>query len=89
MAAACRWGLRILPGLYLVALALLAMGTAGLFGQERDPLAGVFLMPLGLPWVLWLDGVGAALRPWLAALAPALNLALLAAACRLLPWARA
>ena len=89
MAGACRWALRILLGLSLVALALLAIGLFGLFGQERDPLAGVFLMPLGLPWVLWLDGVGAALTPWLAALAPALNLALLVAACRLLPRAKA
>jgi len=28
--------------LYLMALALTLIGTFGLFGQERDPLAGVF-----------------------------------------------
>ena len=52
----CGWVVRIVGILYLTALALLLIGTFGLFGQERDPSAGVFLMPLGLPWVLWLDG---------------------------------
>ena len=84
MAAACKWLIGIVGALYLVALALLLIGTFGLFGQERDPLAGVFLMPLGLPWVLWLDGVADAFKPWVAILAPALNLLILALACRLL-----
>ncbi len=38
--------------LYVSALALLAIGTFGWFGQERDPLSGVGLIPLGLPWTL-------------------------------------
>ncbi|SIS87261.1 hypothetical protein SAMN05421759_1053 [Roseivivax lentus] len=38
--------------LWAVASTLLLVGTFGLFGQERDPLAGVFLMPLGLPWTV-------------------------------------
>lgn len=84
MTSLCKWVVRIVGALYLVALALLLVGTFGLFGQERDPLAGVFLVPLGLPWVLWLDGVSDGVRPWLAALAPLLNLILLAAICRLL-----
>jgi hypothetical protein len=53
------------------------IGTFGLFGQERDPLAGVFLMPLGLPWVLWLEGFPEITLPWLAGMAPLLNLAIL------------
>ncbi len=65
-----------------MALALLLIGTFGLFGQERDPLSGVFLIPLGVPWVLWLDGVSDGLKPLLAILAPALNLAILAVLCR-------
>jgi hypothetical protein len=80
----CAWILRIFGVLYLMALALLLIGTFGLLGQERDPLAGVFLMPLGLPWVLWADGVEDAFKPWLAILAPALNLVMLTALCRLL-----
>jgi hypothetical protein len=67
-----------------VALALLLIGTFGLFGQERDPLAGVFLMPLGLPWVLWLDDLPEPALPWVGILAPLINLALLALFCRLI-----
>jgi len=70
--------------LYLGALALLLIGTFGLFGQDRDPLAGVFLLPLGLPWVLWLDGFPDSAQPWLAAIAPTLNLTILFLLCRLL-----
>lgn len=71
-----KWVFFIFVGLYLVALALLAIGTFGLFGQERDPLSGVFLMPLGLPWNLVGDRIGLA-GPWLAVLAPAINAAIL------------
>ena len=67
---------------YLLALALLIIGTFGLFGQERTALAGVFLAPLGLPWNLLLDPVPDTLKPWLAALTPALNLLILRTICR-------
>lgn len=76
MTAAC-WAIRIAWVLYLVALALLLIGTFGLFGQERDPLAGVFLVPLGLPWILWIDALPEALKLWAAILAPLLNIAIL------------
>ena len=66
------------------ALGLFAIGTLGLFGAERDPLSGVFLLPLGLPWNLFLDHTPDALRPWLAAAAPLLNLLILWVGCRLL-----
>jgi hypothetical protein len=78
---ACRWAVRIVGLLYLAASALLLIGTFGLFGQDRDPLAGVFLLPLGLPWVLWLDGFPDIARPWLAGLAPLLNLVILGVLC--------
>lgn len=78
----CKWTIRIVGACYLVALALLLIGTFGLFGQERDPLSGVFLIPLGLPWVSLLDGVSDGLKPWLAVFAPALNLFILMALCR-------
>lgn len=81
----CR-GLTLLFGLaWLLALAMLAVGTFGLFGQERDPLAGVFLVPLGLPWNRALDGLDGSARAVAAALAPGVNLAILAAVCR---WRR-
>lgn len=84
MTSLCKLIVRIVGALYLFALALLLIGTFGLFGQERDPLAGVFLVPLGLPWVLWLESFSDEVRPWLAALAPLLNLVFLAVVCRLL-----
>ncbi len=43
MTGACNWTVRIVWALYLVALALLLIGTFGLFGQEQDPLSGIFL----------------------------------------------
>ena len=82
MAVFCKWTIRIVGACYLVALALLLIGTFGLFGQERDPLSGVFLIPLGLPWVSLLDGVSDGFKPWLAVLAPAFNLFILMALCR-------
>ena len=35
--------------LYVGALFIFLVGTFGWLGQERDPLSGVFLLPLGLP----------------------------------------
>ena len=63
MGRACRALLAAFLVLYLAAFALLAIGTFGLFGSERDPLAGVFLVPLGLPWNRLLGGFPEAMRP--------------------------
>ena len=63
--------------LWLAALALFVIGTFGLFGSPSGPLAGVFLLPLGLPWTLATGGLPETIRPWAAALAPGINLALL------------
>lgn len=76
---ACRVALGVFALLYAAALALHAIGTFGLFGSPSGPLAGVFLVPLGLPWTLMLDGAPEAALPWLGALAPLLNLGLIAA----------
>lgn len=84
-AAVCIWVLRAFIALYLFALAMFLVGTFGLFGQTRDPLSGVFLIPLGWPWNWLVDLAPQPTWPWLAALAPLLNLSLLAALCR---WAR-
>ena len=67
----------LFAALYGAALFLFAIGTFGWFGQERDPLSGVFLLPLGLPWNLMLDSVASGGRGILAALAPGLNLSIL------------
>ena len=71
-----KWVFAGFAGLYAVALFLLAIGTFGWFGQERDPLSGIFLMPLGLPWNLILDRPGAG-GAAIAIAAPAVNAAIL------------
>lgn len=70
--------------LYALALGLFIVGTFGLFGSPSGPLAGIFLMPIGLPWNQMLDIFPEPLWPPLAALTPALNLAILVLICR---WA--
>lgn len=71
-----------LTALYLVALALFLVGTFGLFGQTSDPLAGVFLIPLGLPWNMLSDHIGEPFKPVFAALAPVINILILRVLCR-------
>jgi hypothetical protein len=68
--------------LYLLALVVLVTGTFGLFGEETDPLSGVFLMPLGLPWNRMIDFFPEPLWPWLAAVASAVNFDILWRLCR-------
>ena len=68
-----KWAFRIFVALYAIALALLAIGTFGWFGQEKDPMSGVFLLPLGLPWNLLLDRVLGLDGPLVAILSPAVN----------------
>ncbi|WP_193142826.1 hypothetical protein [Meridianimarinicoccus sp. MJW13] len=70
--------------LWLFAIGIFLIGQFGLFGQERDPLAGVFLLPLGLPWNRFIDFAPEATWPWLAAAMPLVNLLLLRAICRFL-----
>lgn len=53
-----KWVFFVFVGLYALALLLLAIGTMGWFGQERDPLSAVFLLPLGLPWNVLADKIG-------------------------------
>ena len=82
MNSICQWIVRIYLALWAAALAILLIGWFGLFDQPRDPLAGVFLVPLGLPWAFWTGGLPEGIRPVAAILAPLLNVVLLAFACR-------
>ncbi len=82
MTRTCRWIVRGFAVLYATAFALFLIGTYGWFGSPQGPLAGVFLMPLGLPWNLWLDALPPAVWPAAAVAAPALNLLLLRGLCR-------
>lgn len=76
-----KWFFRVFLALYIVAVALLTVGTFGWFGQEQDPLSGVFLLPLGLPWNVLGDKLGFA-SPALLIAAPLVNAVLLYALCR-------
>jgi hypothetical protein len=78
----CRLVVLLFGLAYVVALGLMVIGTFGLFGSEKDPLAGVFLVPLGWPWNLFVEAAPESSWPWLAATAPVLNLALIAFVCR-------
>ena len=73
MGLGCRIGPCLFALLYVLALGLLAYGT---WGPDPDPLSGIFLLPLGLPWNLLPLGTA-----W-AVLSPAITLALLALLCR-------
>ena len=80
----CRVVTVIFLAAYVIALALLGIGTFGLFEQEEDPLAGVFVVLLGLPWNQFFDGPSDAALLWIAMAAPAVNLLLLVGICRTL-----
>ncbi|MEH6835736.1 MULTISPECIES: hypothetical protein [Falsihalocynthiibacter] len=67
----------VLIALYAAALFIWAVGTLGWFGQERDPLSALFLVPLGLPWTIFSTGAPDAVLPWIGGLAPIVNIALL------------
>jgi len=73
---------------WLIALALYFVGTFELLGQEMGPLAAVFLIPLGLPWTLFVDAAPEPAWTWLTALAPLVSIALLTQICRALPARR-
>jgi hypothetical protein len=51
----CRILLVMFAAAYLFALAILVIGTFGLFGQARDPLSAVYLQLLGWPWTLMIE----------------------------------
>ena len=72
-----KWLLWVAWALYLVALALFVIGTFGLFGSDPGPLAAIYLVPLGLPWIRFVDLFPEALWPWLGASSPLVNIFLL------------
>jgi len=84
MHRSCSLAVIVFAILYVLALGLFIVGTFGLFGSPSGPLAGVFLIPIGLPWNQMLDVFPERLWAPLAALAPALNLLILVLICR---WA--
>ncbi len=79
----CRYITGGFAELWLFAIGVLAIGTFGWFGQEQDPLSGVYLILLGAPWVQFASNAGLS-GPVLAILLPALNFAILFLLCRVL-----
>jgi hypothetical protein len=77
----CRIVLLVFTLLYGAALLVFLIGIFGWFGQEADPLAGVFLVPLGLPWNLFLDTLPDPLRAWAAAAAPLVTILIIGVIC--------
>ncbi|WP_246044057.1 hypothetical protein [Ruegeria sediminis] len=73
----------VFAAFYIFALAIFVIGVVGLFGSPQDPLSGVYLIPLGLPWIWFIDVFDTSTWPYLAAAAPLVNLGLLALLCRL------
>ncbi|WP_066555474.1 hypothetical protein [Croceicoccus bisphenolivorans] len=71
-----KWVFRIFTLAYVIALGLFLVGTFGWVGQEPDPLAGVFLIPLGLPWNHFFEGDDT-FGFFVTLLAPAINLGIL------------
>lgn len=74
----CRILILLFALLWALALAVLAIGTFGLFGQARDPLAAVYLVVLGTPWIQFAGSGG----PAAVVLAPGVNLLILLLICR-------
>lgn len=63
--------------LYALAMAVFVVGWFGLFGFSHDPLAGVFLIPLGLPWNFAGDLFPLAMQPYVSLAAPLITLEIL------------
>lgn len=82
MSRVCRFVMTVFAALVAVALVLFVIGTYGWFGSPQGPLAGVLLVPLGMPWVLLLDVLPEPVLAAAAAAAPALNLLLIWTLCR-------
>lgn len=83
---ACRIVVTTFVSVYVLSLVLFVIGTFGLLGSPQGPLAGIFVVILGLPWTTLLDPLPDTLRPWAAGLAPALNASILALLCRVRPF---
>lgn len=81
----CRMVVRAFGLLYLAVLAFTGISALGWFDFAPAPLAGVFLVVIGLPWTLAAAWFPDLLQPLVAALAPLVTLALLWSYCH---WPR-
>lgn len=74
-------GLILYVALYLIAISLFLVGEFGLFGSEVDPLAGVFMIPLDVPWIFMTDLLPTGFAPWLGFGAPLINIVIIQILC--------
>lgn len=81
----CHMLVRAFGLLYLAVLAMQGIAALGWFGFAPKPLAGVFLVVIGLPWTLAAAWFPDGLQPLVAALAPLVTLVLLWTHCH---WPR-
>ncbi|WP_141728172.1 hypothetical protein [Devosia insulae] len=81
----CRMVVRAFGLLYLLALAFTGISATGWFDFAPAPLAGVFLVVIGLPWTLAAAWFPDPLQPLVAAVAPLPTLILLWTWCH---WPR-
>lgn len=77
----CRMVVRAFGLLYLATLAYAAVSATGWFDFAPAPLAGVFLVVIGLPWTLAAAWFPDQWQPFVAAAAPLMTLILLWAYC--------
>ncbi len=63
--------------LYILALIVFVVGTYGLFGFEKDPLSGVYLVILGWPWPGLTQDLPDQLLPVAGIAAPLINIVIL------------
>jgi len=77
----CKLLIGLFAVLYGLALTILAIGMFGLFGQPFEPLAGIYVILMGMPWSMAVFPAPEPLIPWLAALTPMVNLALIVWLC--------
>ena len=78
----CRLVIWVFALLWAGAVFLFAVGTFGWFGQPQDPLSGVFLLPLGFPWLIAAEHLPDVAKPAFGVAAPLLNLAIFVLICR-------
>lgn len=76
----CKYVTAAFAVVYIAALAIFLTGTYGWFGQDTDALSGIFLIPLGFPWILL--SIPEKFSALFGAGAPLINLALLWFVCR-------
>lgn len=84
MVRVCTFSLVAFCTLYLLAIVIWAIGTFGWFGADKDPVAGAFLIILGLPWARWVDRLPESLWPIGGILAPAINASIISVICRII-----